>query len=63
MAVLLGRQTCAQRAWVQLPLVHISVTGRRRKGINIFILQGQLVAPIRVKFGMAKRHIGPLIWL
>jgi len=31
-----------------------------RPKINIFTPQGQVVAPIRVKFGIAEGHVGPL---
>jgi len=32
----------------------------RKPKISIFAPQGRLIAPIRVKFGMAEHHIGPL---
>ena len=32
----------------------------RKPKISIFAPQGRLIAPIRVKFGMAEYHIGPL---
>jgi len=48
----LYQQDAAQRQTAGIKLTH-------RPKISIFTLQGQLVAPIHVKFGIAKGHVGP----
>jgi len=47
------RQDAAKRQTAGIKFTH-------RPKISIFALHGRLVAPIHVKFGMTKGHMGPL---